>query len=128
MTMLTRAHVTTILPAVDMERACRFYGDTLGLRLMGRGDGETATFSTSDGSDLELMHRQEPSKAEHTALTFAVSDLEREIEDLERRGVSFEDYDLPGLKTEHHIATLEGEKAAWFKDTEGNILCLHQVS
>jgi hypothetical protein len=38
----------------------------------------------------------------------------------------FEDYDLPGLKTERHIATMGNEKAAWFKDPEGNILCLHQ--
>ena len=48
------------------------------------------------------------------------------MRDLRGRGVRFEDYDMPGLKTTDGVATLEGERAAWFRDPEGNILCLHQ--
>lgn len=75
---------------------------------------------------LELLRRDKPTKAEHTALTFEVDDIDREVAELEGRGVRFEDYDLPGLRTERHIAKMDGERAAWFKDTEGNILCIHQ--
>ena len=45
---------------------------------------------------------------------------------LEQRGVRFADYDLPGLKTVEHVCVLGSEKAAWFEDPEGNILCLHE--
>jgi catechol 2,3-dioxygenase-like lactoylglutathione lyase family enzyme len=124
--MLTSAHLTTILPALDLERACRFYGETLGLRERRRTADDGALFSTADGSDVELLRRNQRTRAEHTALTFEVDDVEREIRELEGRGVRFEDYDLPGLKTERHMATIGFDKAAWFKDTEGNILCLHQ--
>ena len=49
-----------------------------------------------------------------------------EISDLESRGVTFEDYDMPGIKTVDHIAEMGEDKAAWFTDPDGNILCLHQ--
>lgn len=48
------------------------------------------------------------------------------IRELEGRGVVFDDYDLPGLKTVDHVCVLGAEKAAWFKDTEGNCLCIHE--
>jgi hypothetical protein len=57
-----------------------------------------------------------------------VSDITQEIRDLEARGVAFEDYDLPNLKTVGHVAVMGNEKAAWFCDPEGNILCIHQVT
>ena len=56
-----------------------------------------------------------------------VDDVAAEIADLEGRGVVFEDYDLPDLKTVDHIAEMGGEKAAWFLDPDGNVLCLHEV-
>ena len=124
--MLSNAHITTVLPAVDLDRARRFYGHTLGLREATKTAHGGLIFSAGDGTDIELMRRDTPTKAEHTALTFEVGDIERELADLQKRGVQFEDYDLPGLKTEHHIAVIGGEKAAWFKDPEGNILCIHQ--
>jgi hypothetical protein len=55
-----------------------------------------------------------------------VEDIAATITDLEKRGVVFSDYDLPGLKTVDHVCVLGAEKAAWFNDTEGNILCLHE--
>ena len=125
--MLTNAHMTTILPVVDLDRACHFYGDTLGLEPAGASVEGGALFQTGDGSELELLPRPTPSKAEHTALTFEVDDVDSEVEELAAKGVSFEDYDLPGFKTEGHIAALGDERAAWFKDPDGNILCLHTL-
>ena len=69
-----------------------------------------------------LAHR----KAEHTAISFRVPDIVASIAELQKAGVLFEDYDLPGFKTVDHVCVLGSEKAAWFKDTEGNYLCIHE--
>ncbi|MEO7351622.1 MAG: hypothetical protein ABIR34_09980 [Marmoricola sp.] len=58
-------------------------------------------------------------------MSWAVDDVATEVRELEQRGVVFEDYDLPGLKTVDHVATMEGEQAAWFTDPDGNVLCVH---
>src|SRR5207244_1770345 len=82
-TTLGNAHLTTILPAVNLERARRFYRETLGLR-EGRSTPEGGVvFAAGDGTDLEVLRRDNPTKAEHTALTFEVKNLDREIQDLE---------------------------------------------
>jgi hypothetical protein len=59
-------------------------------------------------------------------MSFEVGDIAARIRELSGRGVTFEDYDLPGLKTVDHVCVLGSERAAWFTDTEGNILCLHE--
>ena len=59
-------------------------------------------------------------------LSFRVERIEQAVAALEQRGVQFADYDLPGLKTIGHVCVLGSEKAAWFQDPEGNILCLHE--
>jgi len=125
--MLTNKTILPILPVVDLARARAFYKKRLDLQP--KPDSITnngVVYQTDHGTKLEIDKRDRPTKAEHTALSFEVDDLEREVLDLERRGVRFEDYDLPGLKTEHHIAQIHGVLAAWFKDPDGNILCLHQ--
>jgi hypothetical protein len=65
--------------------------------------------------------------AQHTLGAFMVRDVEATVADLRGRGVTFEDYDLPGLKTVDGIADLGGIKGAWFKDPEGNILSVVQL-
>lgn len=125
--MLTNKTILPILPVVNLVRARAFYEERLGLEP--EPDSITATgvvYQAGHGTKLEIDLRERPTKAEHTALSFEVDDLEREVLDLERHGVRFEDYDLPGLKTDHHIAQVDGVLAAWFKDPDGNILCLHQ--
>lgn len=126
--MLTNRPSIPILPVTNIDRARRFYAVNLGLRESKAmpASREMIVFETGGGSRIELLRRDQPTKAEHTALTFEVDDIEREVTELEHRGVEFEDYDLPGLKTERHIAQTNGERAAWFKDTEGNILCIHE--
>jgi catechol 2,3-dioxygenase-like lactoylglutathione lyase family enzyme len=124
--MLTNARIISTLPVVDMDRARRFYEERLGLRPLESTAEGGVVFTAGGGTLLELTPQKEPTKAEHTALTFEVDNVERELTELESRGVRFEDYDMPGLKTENHIARMDGEKGAWFKDPEGNILCIHQ--
>lgn len=124
--MLGTSPVTTILPVVDAERARVFYGDVLGLTYVGRsGDGKHL-FSIAGGT-LALLPKPEGTKAEHTALSFEVTDANVAVRELTARGVVFDDYDLPGLKTVDKVCVLGSEKAAWFRDPEGNILCVHQV-
>lgn len=120
--MLTHHLITTILPVRDVERSREFYAMRLGL------DPTTQTpegLIFEDGR-IELQRRDDPRPVEHTALSFEVEDVADEVRELESRGVAFEDYDLPGLRTENHVAQLGGGKAAWLRDPDGNILCIHQ--
>jgi predicted enzyme related to lactoylglutathione lyase len=123
--MLTKAPVMTMIPVTDLDRARTFYEQGLGLSLKGTLPNGNVVFSC-EGSTLALYQRASPTKADHTALSFEVEDVAAEVEALSRNGVVFEEYDLPGLKTVDGVCVLGSEKAAWFKDTEGNILCLHQ--
>jgi predicted enzyme related to lactoylglutathione lyase len=124
--MLTKTTITTMLPVTDAERAGHFYADALGLRKSGAGSDGTLYFEAGGGA-IGLRPMKAGQQSENTALSFEVSDLETEISDLEAKGVQFQDYDLEDFKTVRHIATMGGERAAWFTDTEGNVLCLHQV-
>ena len=123
--MLSDSTVTTMLPVKDMDRARAFYEGCLGLKPGGfRPDGKFVY--AVGGSTLALFPKPEGTKADHTAISFRVEDIAASIEDLKRAGVVFEDYDFPGLKTVNHVCVLGAEKAAWFKDTEGNYLCIHE--
>jgi catechol 2,3-dioxygenase-like lactoylglutathione lyase family enzyme len=124
--MLTKAPVTTMLPVKDLNRAREFYEKKLGLKPLGARQDGKFLFAGGDGGSLALFPKPEGTKAEHTVVSFLVKDIAREIRELAARGVVFEDYDFPGLKTENHVCVLGSEKAAWFKDTEGNYLCLHE--
>jgi catechol 2,3-dioxygenase-like lactoylglutathione lyase family enzyme len=124
--MLTKAPVTTMLPVKDLNRAREFYEKKLGLKPIGARQDGKFLFAGGDGGTLALFPKPEGTKAEHTAVSFLVKDIGKEIKELKARGVAFEDYDFPGLKTENHVCVLGSEKAAWFKDTEGNYLCLHE--
>lgn len=123
--MLADVPMTTILPVVDLARARVFYEQKLGLtRGRAKPDGKYE-YPVGSGA-LALFQRGAPTKADHTAVSFGVRDITAAIKDLESRGVVFHDYDLPGLKTVQHVCVLGSEKAAWFSDPEGNILCLHE--
>ena len=123
--MLSDASVTTMLPVKDMDRARAFYEGSLGLQPGGfKPDGKFVY--RVGGSTLALFPKPEGTKADHTAISFRVEDIAASIESLKRKGVAFEDYDFPGLKTVNHVCVLGAEKAAWFRDPEGNYLCLHE--
>ncbi len=125
MNMLSHSQVTCMLPVKDLARARRFYEEGLALEPLGlKPDGKFVY--RCGGTELALFPKAEGTKAEHTAVSFRVDDIAASIALLKARGVVFADYDLPGFKTVEHVCVLGSEKAAWFKDTEGNILCLHE--
>lgn len=117
---------TTILPVDDAARARSFYTEKLGLPHRGKTEDGSELLGADGGPLLQLMPVSDGRHSYHTALSFEVADIEATVRDMEARGVIFQDYDLPNLKTENHICTTGGEKCAWFMDTEHNILCVHQ--
>ena len=120
--MLEGFDFTPTIPCADLERAKKFYADKLGLTPKEeRMDG---TLYVS-GSTQFLLYPTQFTGAQHTLGGFEVKDLEKTMKELRGRGVKFEEYDFPGLKTENGIAKFgENERGAWFKDSEGNILAL----
>jgi catechol 2,3-dioxygenase-like lactoylglutathione lyase family enzyme len=131
--MLEHSDVAARLPAQDLGRAKAFYAEKLGLRPSEERPGGiryrcgNGWFSLFESSGL-------PS-GNHTQLGWEVEDIEATVADLRARGVVFEEYDLPGLKTVDGIARVEGnypsrggrgERAAWFRDSEGNLLGIGQ--
>jgi len=126
--MISNAQLTVVLPVVDVTRAAGFYRDQLGLKDLGEDTTGNHVLLTGTGTQIALMPAAEGAQSKHTVLSFEIENITRHIKDLEGRGVSFLDYDLPELKTTDHVAVMGVEEAAWFADTEGNILCLHENS
>jgi len=113
------------LPASDLGRARKFYEETLGLKLVEENESGIA-FDTGSGSQVAIYPSGSGGTNQATAAEFEVGDLDVEMKDLRSKGIKFEEYDLPGLKTVDGVATLGPDKGAWFKDTEGNILAVVQ--
>ena len=89
-------------------------------------DDENLVYRCGNGTSFLLYQTDNAGTAKNTQLSWETDNLEREVEELRGRGVVFEEYDFPGLKTENGIATSTAGRAAWFTDTEGNILSLFQ--
>jgi catechol 2,3-dioxygenase-like lactoylglutathione lyase family enzyme len=124
--MLTDARITAVVPTTDLARAREFYGQTLGLEEAGGADSRgEVLFRCGAATTLQVYQRGSAGDADHTLATWEVEDVPAAVEELRGRGVRFEDYDLPEFRTEGGIAT-DGEfQAAWFRDPDGNILCIH---
>lgn len=123
--MLKDAVVIPTLPVVDLAEARSFYEESLGLEPGPNTGEDNAHYVCGDGSQFMLYRRGTPTSADHTALGFTVSDLDAVMRELSARGVTFEQYDQPGLKTdERGVAESEGMRSAWFKDPAGNILAI----
>lgn len=123
--MLNTADIYPTIPVTDLARAKDFYQNSLGL---------TAIFQDEHGIMLKsekaqlYIYQRGPSKADHTLAGFRVDDIDKAIDELIAKGVKFEHYDYPNLKTdEKGIATTPPVKAAWFKDPDGNILGITQM-
>ena len=123
---LTTSTIATMLPVTDTDRAKEFYADRLGLQFEGANSMGELRFSLAHGDSLVLLPREAGTQSASTAMSWEVGDVEKEMAELEARGVTFEDYDLPGLKTVNHIAEMDGDRVAWFLDPDGNVLCIHQ--
>ena len=126
-TRLSTAPAETTLPAEDLKRARAFYEEKLGLETEARENMPEGIFVHAGKGTTLFLYQRGRATAENTAVVFEVDDLEATVTELRAHGVELEDYDFPELKTVNGIAARDVDKAAWFKDSEGNILCAHET-
>jgi predicted enzyme related to lactoylglutathione lyase len=125
--MLNTSRVEANIPAADLGRARAFYADKLGLTPTREMAGVSFRYETAGGSTFNLYETEYAGQAGHTIAQWHVDDIETEVRDLKAKGVVFEIYDMPGVRWDGEIAALDGlGRAAWFKDSEGNIMCVDQ--
>jgi catechol 2,3-dioxygenase-like lactoylglutathione lyase family enzyme len=130
--MLKHGRVATRLPAQDLERARRFYSERLGLEPTEEREGGLRYVGAP--GEFALFQSAGSAAGDHTQMMWEVDDIQETVRGLRERGVVFEEYDLPGLKTVDGIAEIEGqypskgsgERGAWFRDSEGNMLGIGQ--
>lgn len=123
--MLDAASFICPIPVKDPARARGFYTHALGLTVVDESAAGTL-LAVGESARILLFQSASDTPPAHTLAGWEVSSLEPVIEALEARGVEFEDYDLPGLKTENHIAWIGPERAAWFRDSERNVLAISE--
>lgn len=122
--MLSKARAAAALPASDLGRAKKFYGEVLGLSVK-QENPDGVEYNCGGGTSVFVYPSSYAGTNQATAAGFEVDDLDASMKDLAGRGLTFEEYDLPGIKTEKGVVTMpDGSRGAWFKDTEGNILSL----
>lgn len=122
--MLGKTDAVPMIAVKDLDRARRFYEDTLGLKTKDEWGGEGVTMKSGD-TLINVYRSQFAGTNQATALTFQVDDVEKEVGELKSKGVLFEHYDLPGLQQRGDLYVGEGGfKTAWFKDPDGNIFSL----
>jgi catechol 2,3-dioxygenase-like lactoylglutathione lyase family enzyme len=130
--MLNDGRVAARLPAQDLERARTFYAEMLGLEPTEEREGGLRYVCAA--GEFALFQSAGSASGEHTQMGWEVDDIEATVRDLRGRGVVFEEYDSPGLETVDGIADIEGnypskgigERGAWFRDSEGNLLGIGQ--
>jgi catechol 2,3-dioxygenase-like lactoylglutathione lyase family enzyme len=130
--MLKHGSVATRLPAQDLERARAYYSEKLGLDPVEVREGGLRY--VCGGGEFALFASAGAPSGAHTQMGWEVEDIEATVRELRTRGVVFEEYDLPGLRTIDGIADIEGnypskgtgERGAWFRDSEGNMLGIGQ--
>lgn len=133
MSLLDDARVATRLPAQNLGRARRFYSEKLDLEPVDERPG--GLLYRCGGADFALFQSAGASPGTFTQMAFEVDDIQAVTDELRRRGVVFEEVDLPGMKTVDGIAEISGnypskaasgERGAWFRDSEGNMLGIGQ--
>jgi catechol 2,3-dioxygenase-like lactoylglutathione lyase family enzyme len=130
--MLSKGRVASRLPAQDLKRARAFYAEKLGLEPVEERQGGLRYVCAA--GEFALFESQGGPSGDHTQMGWEVEDIEATVTALRSRGVVFEEYDFPGLRTVGGIAEIEGnypskgigERGAWFRDSEGNLLGIGQ--
>jgi predicted enzyme related to lactoylglutathione lyase len=123
--MLQACPMYAYLPAKDVGRAREFYEQKLGFRPKEETAGGVV-YEFAEHTACFLYPTQNASTSRASQAFWMVHDVDGEVSQLKARGVKFEEYDLPGMTFRDGVASGAGGKAAWFKDTEGNILALIQ--
>jgi catechol 2,3-dioxygenase-like lactoylglutathione lyase family enzyme len=124
--MFTERRCAATIPARDLERAKKWYAETLGFTPKDEDPGGVL-YAAGDGTEFLVYQSEYAGTNQATAMAFLAKDLSAEMKELRSRGVTFEEYDIPGVKTVDGIAEFApGERGGWFKDSEGNILALFE--
>ena len=125
--MLQQSPLYAYFPARDLDRARRFYEQTLGLVPKSFNNGGV-TYEFAGGTAAFLYRSENAGTSKASQAFWSVEDVDREIVELKKRGVVFERYDeIPGERSAEGAVIAGGAKAAWFKDSEGNILAIIQT-
>jgi predicted enzyme related to lactoylglutathione lyase len=125
--MLNDSKVQANIPASDLDRAREFYADKLGLTPVREMEGVQLDYQTDGGTAFSVYRTEYAGQAGHTLAQWHVEDIKAQVGELKARGVVFEVYDIPGIDWDGEIAHLPGMGwAAWFKDSEGNTMCVDQ--
>ena len=125
--MLSTSRVEANIPAGDLARARDFYAGVLGLTPVREVAGASLGYETAAGTRFTVYLTAYAGQAGHTIAQWHVDDIEAEVRDLKAKGVAFEVYDMPGVRWDGEIASMEGlGRAAWFRDSESNIMCVDQ--
>ena len=125
--MLNHSRVEANIPAADLARVRDFYADKLGLEPVHEFGGVQLGYETDGGTRFNVYETQYAGQAGHTIAQWHVDDIESQVRDLKGKGVVFEVYDMPGVEWDGEIAAMPGMgRAAWFRDSEGNIMCVDQ--
>src|SRR5215813_10045834 len=119
--MLSQARVHASLPANDLARARAFYEEKLGLS-PSEENPWALVYDVGDGTRFSVFPTANTARGGHTQMGFTVPDVRGAVAALRERGVAFEEYDTPELRTVDGVAEVEGHAAAWFRDSEGNFI------
>jgi catechol 2,3-dioxygenase-like lactoylglutathione lyase family enzyme len=117
-----RAHTT--LPVQDLDEAKHFWGETLGFTSIEEETPAAVLYRAGEGSVFAVTRSSGRPSGSHTQIGFTTPDIEADVADLTARGIVFEEYDSPALRTEGGIARTGAGRAAWFKDPGGNLVGL----
>ena len=119
--MLKDADAVAMVAVKDLDKATRFYEETLGLHRTGGEGHEVAVFESGD-TKLNVYRSSFAGTNKATTVTWAVDDVEDVVRTLKSKGVAFEHYDMPNSRREGDVHVSGNMKVAWFRDPDGNIL------
>jgi predicted enzyme related to lactoylglutathione lyase len=123
--MLKNAPIVSYIPASDVQRARKFYEEKVGLKPKEEYAGGVI-YECGKGSQVFMYQSGGAGTSKASTAFWAVDDVAAEVAELKARGIVFEEYNMPGIKTVNSIATVAAGKTAWFKDSEGNTLAISQ--